>query len=268
MTTFHAYFTYFLALFIGLLLGLTGAGGSILTVPVLVYAAKLEPVIATAYSLFIVGTTSLLGAGNYYKKKMINFSVAIIFAIPAFITVWLMRKFVIHNIPDVLLTINSFKLSKNLFLMLFFALMMLVSGCKMVCSLKTENEVKPKIKYDLVMLYGILAGILSGLVGAGGGFLIVPVLVFFMHLPMHKAVGTSLLIIAINSLIGFTGDILNLPQIDWKFLLIFSAIASVGMFFGIYLNKFLNSEKLKRLFGYFVFTMAVVIILKEVLGSF
>jgi len=262
---YHIYLTYFLALFIGISLGLTGGGGSILTVPVLVYAAKIEPVIATAYSLFIVGLTSLVGAGRYYKKKLVNVRMAIIFAIPAFITVWLMRKFVIHAIPANMLQLGSFTLTKDLFLMLFFALIMLISGCKMVYGEKKEIVEIHEIKYGLVLLNGIIVGILSGLVGAGGGFLIVPALVFFMSLPMHKAVGTSLLIISINSLIGFTGDILNLPQIDWEFLLIFSSIASAGIFLGIYLNQFLNSEKLKRVFGYFVLIMALVIIFKELM---
>lgn len=265
MADFHIYLTYFLALFIGISLGLTGGGGSILTVPVLVYSAKIEPVIATAYSLFIVGLTSLVGAGSYYKKKLVNVRMAIIFAIPAFITVWLMRKFVIHAMPDTLLQIGSFTLTKDLFLMLFFAFIMLISGFKMVFGVKKEVKENNEIKYGLVLLNGIIVGVLSGLVGAGGGFLIVPALVFFMSLPMHKAVGTSLLIISINSLIGFTGDILNLPHIDWEFLLIFSSIASAGIFLGIYLNQFLNSEKLKKVFGYFVLAMAVVIIFKELL---
>lgn len=265
MPDFHLYLTYFLALFIGISLGLTGGGGSILTVPVLVYSAKIEPVVATAYSLFIVGLTSLVGAGNYYQKKLVNVRMAIIFAIPAFITVWLMRKFVIHAMPDLLFQIGSFTLTKDLFLMLFFAFIMLISGAKMVFGVKKEIIEKQEIKYGLVLLNGVIVGVLSGLVGAGGGFLIVPALVFFMSLPMHKAVGTSLLIISINSLIGFTGDVLNLPQIDWQFLLIFSSIASAGIFLGIYLNQFLNSEKLKKVFGYFVLIMAVVIIFKELI---
>nr|MBC7613606.1 sulfite exporter TauE/SafE family protein [Pseudopedobacter sp.] len=265
MVDFHLYLTYFLALFIGISLGLTGGGGSILTVPVLVYAAKIEPVIATAYSLFIVGLTSLVGAGSYYKRRLVNVKMAIIFAIPAFITVWLMRKFVIHAMPDLLFQVGSFTLTKDLFLMLFFAFIMLISGAKMVFGVKKEIKEKQEIKYGLVLLNGVIVGVLSGLVGAGGGFLIVPALVFFMSLPMHKAVGTSLLIISINSLIGFTGDILNLPQIDWQFLLIFSSIASAGIFLGIYLNQFLNSEKLKKVFGYFVLAMAVVIIFKELI---
>lgn len=259
----HIYLTYFLALFIGVSLGLTGGGGSILTVPVLVYAAKIDPVVATAYSLFVVGLTSLGGAVNYYKKKLIDVKMAVIFAIPAFITVWLMRKYVIHAMPEVLAQIGGFTLSKNLFLMLFFALIMLLSGCKMVCGEEKKSTESKKVDYSLVLLNGVIVGVLSGLVGAGGGFLIVPALVFFMNLPMHKAVGTSLLIIAINSLIGFTGDVLNLSNINWTFLLVFSAIASVGLFLGVYLSQYINNVKLKRLFGYFVFVMALVIIVKE-----
>src|SRR6476659_8076388 len=141
MANFHTYLTYFLALFIGIYLGLTGGGGSILTVPVLVYSAKIEPVVATAYSLFIVGLTSLIGAGNYYSKKLVNVRMAIIFAIPAFITVWLMRKYVIHAMPNILFQLGSFTLTKDLFLMLFFALIMLISGFKMVLGVKREIHV-------------------------------------------------------------------------------------------------------------------------------
>lgn len=262
----HLYITYFLALFIGLALGLTGGGGSILTVPVLVYVAKIEPVIATAYSLFIVGFTSLVGAGSYVKKGLVNIRMSVIFAIPAFITVWLMRKFVIHAMPDVLFTVGSFSLTKDLFLMLFFALIMLISGCKMICGeVQEKNGQVADTNYPLVLVSGITVGILSGLVGAGGGFLIVPALVFFMYLPMNKAVGTSLLVIAINSLIGFTGDLLNMSHIDWNFLVFFSLIASFGVFLGIYLNRFINNQKLKKMFGYFVFVMAVVIIIEELI---
>lgn len=260
----HLYLTYFLALFIGLSLGLTGGGGSILTVPVLVYVAKIEPLVATAYSLFIVGFTSLVGAGTYYKKGLVNLRMSVIFAVPALTTVWLMRKFVIHAMPHVFFTIGSFTLTKDLFLMLFFALIMFISGFKMIVDdVKEIGPTNNSSNYFLVLLSGITVGILSGLVGAGGGFLIVPALVFFMYLPMHKAVGTSLLVIAINSLIGFTGDILNLPAIDWAFLTIFSLVASAGVFLGVYLNKFINNQKLKKVFGYFVFIMAVVILVEE-----
>jgi len=263
MEGFHLEVTYFLALFIGISLGLTGGGGSILTVPVLVYIAKIEPVIATAYSLFVVGASSLVGAGIYHKKGLVNVRMAIIFAIPALITVWLMRKFVIHAIPLQMLQIGKFTLTRDLFLMLFFALIMLFSGYKMIFGLKKEGLVPQKINHTLVVWSGVIVGVLSGLVGAGGGFLIVPALVFLMNLPIHQAIGTSLLIIAINSLVGFTGDMLNLPEIHWFFLSIFSIIAALGVIIGIYLNKYLDSDKLKKVFGYFVLIMAVVIIIKE-----
>lgn len=263
MEGFHLEITYFLALFIGISLGLTGGGGSILTVPVLVYIASIEPVIATAYSLFVVGASSLVGAGIYYKKGFVNVRVAIIFAIPALITVWLMRKFVIHGIPIQMLQIGSFTLTRDLFLMLFFALIMLLSAYKMIFGIKREDHVQKKINHTLVGCSGLVVGVLSGLVGAGGGFLIVPALVFLMNLPIHLAIGTSLLIIAINSLIGFTGDVLNLTEIHWVFLSIFSIIAALGVIIGIYLNKYFDSEKLKKVFGYFVLIMALVIIIKE-----
>jgi uncharacterized membrane protein YfcA len=263
MAEYYIYFTYAFALIIGLSLGLTGGGGSILTVPILVYIANIQPVIATAYSLFIVGFSSLIGTTKYYHKKLVDVKTAFIFALPAFITVWLIRKFVIPAIPDDIIHFGHFIVTKNIFLMLFFAIIMFVSSIKLITGGEKEEKNTKPAPYSLVLFSGIIVGILSGLIGAGGGFLIVPVLVFFMNLPMKKAVGTSLLIVSINSLIGFTGDLLNLPSVNWEFLLIFSGISSVGVFIGIYFSKFLDANKLKKLFGYFVLIMAVVIVYKE-----
>ncbi|PZQ77848.1 MAG: permease, partial [Flavobacterium johnsoniae] len=109
-----------------------------------------------------------------------------------------------------------------------------------------------------------MVGVVIGLVGAGGGFLIIPALVYLARLPMKKAVGTSIFIIAINSLIGFTGDIGNIA-IDWRFLFIFSFISILGIFAGIYLNKFINEKNLKKGFGWFVLTMSILILTKELL---
>jgi uncharacterized membrane protein YfcA len=266
MTEYYTYFTYIFALLIGLSLGLTGGGGSILTVPVLVYITNIQPVVATAYSLFIVGFSSLVGTTKYYHKKMVDVKTAFIFALPAFITVWLIRKFVIHSIPEEIIHFGDFILTKDIFLMLFFALIMLVSAIKLISGGQKEYESNTPAPYKSVLFSGVIVGILSGLVGAGGGFLIVPALVFFMKLPMKKAVGTSLLIVSINSLIGFTGDLLNLPSVNWQFLLIFSGISSLGVFIGIYISKFLDAEKLKKIFGYFVLTMAIIIVYKELMS--
>jgi uncharacterized membrane protein YfcA len=254
------------ALFIGLVLGLIGGGGSILTVPILVYALSLDPVIATAYSLFVVGTTSLAGAIQHVKKKMINFKIAIIFAIPAFTAVYLTRAFLIPVIPDQLFALGNFMVTKNLAIMLFFAVVMLMASISMIRDkkLSVEEEVHD-IYYPILILQAFAVGMVTGLVGAGGGFLIVPALIFLAGTPIKKAIATSLFIIAINSLIGFLGDVQNL-DIDWVFLLSFTAVSIVGIFLGMWLNRFIDGKKLKKGFGWFVLIMGIYIIFKELAG--
>ncbi|HIB48949.1 MAG TPA: sulfite exporter TauE/SafE family protein [Flavobacteriaceae bacterium] len=255
---------YLGALLIGLVLGLIGGGGSILTVPILVYALTLNPVLATAYSLFVVGTTSLVGAIKNMMKGMVDFRTAIIFAIPAFIAVYLTRAYLIPAIPDELFEIGSFMVTKNLAIMLFFAIIMLLASVSMIRNNGKERDVSTQIQYNypLIIVEGLVVGVITGLVGAGGGFLIIPALVLLAKLPMKKAVATSLLIIAIKSLIGFLGDVQNL-EIDWPFLLSFTGISVVGIFIGIWLNKFIDGKKLKKAFGWFVLIMGIYIIYKE-----
>ena len=249
------------ALFIGLVLGLTGGGGSILTVPILVYLMSINPVTATAYSLFIVGTTSTFGAIQNYRKNLVDIKNGFIFAIPSFIAVYLTRKYIVPEIPKVIIE-SPFLITKDTFLMLFFAVIM-VFGALSVLKKKSQNT-KNEEKRNLILI-GIQTftiGIIIGLVGAGGGFLIIPSLILFAKLPMRKAVGTSLFIIAMNSLVGFIGDVQNL-EIDWLFLLTFSAISVVGIFIGMYLTKYTNESQLKKIFAYFVLVMAAIILLKE-----
>jgi uncharacterized membrane protein YfcA len=258
-------FGYIGALFIGLVLGLIGGGGSILTVPILVYALSFNPVIATAYSLFVVGTTSLVGALKNMMKGKVVFKTAIIFAIPAFTAVYLTRAYLIPVIPAELFVIGNFMVTKNLAIMIFFAVIMLLASITMIRNgnqqLDTEKAEK-KFNYPLLMVQGFFIGFVTGMVGAGGGFLIIPALVLLAKLPMKKAVATSLFIIAINSLIGFLGDVQNY-DIDWPFLLIFTAISVVGIFIGIWLNNFIDGKKLKKAFGWFVLIMGIYIIYKE-----
>ena len=256
---------YFGALIIGVVLGLIGGGGSILTVPVLVYLLSINPVTANAYSLFVVGSSALVGALRNVPKKLLDFRTAIVFSIPAFISVYLTRKFLVPAIPDEIFKMGEFTLTKNLGIMVFFAIIMLVASISMIRD-KRSNEQSDALvvsyNYPLIILEGLVVGVLTGIVGAGGGFLIIPALVLFAKLPMKKAVATSLLIIAIKSLIGFIGDIENLA-IDWAFLLGFTAISIVGIFFGIWLNKFIDGKKLKKGFGWFVLLMGIYIIIKE-----
>ena len=256
---------YVASLIIGISLGLIGGGGSILTVPVLVYLFGVEPILATAYSLFIVGSTSLIGAIPKFKEGLINIKTAIIFGIPSIIAVFATRKFIVPNIPDVVFRIGNFDFTKALLMMLLFAVLMLVASISMIRKKSVAPEEltgKQKFNYPLILVEGIIVGTLTGLVGAGGGFLIIPALVLLSKLPMKQAVGTSLLIIAAKSLIGFTGDLSNYTM-DWKLLMIVTTIAIAGIFLGNWLNKKVSSEKLKKSFGWFVLVMGIYIIIKE-----
>lgn len=257
------------SILIGVSLGLIGGGGSILTLPVLVYLLHLNPVTSTAYSLFIVGSTSLVGSFTYMRKELVNYQAAIVFAIPSFIAVYLTRKYLVPSIPSSLFTVSGFEVTKNIAIMVFFALVMLGASYSMI---KDKKEAKGndseelKFNYPLIALEGGVVGILTGIVGAGGGFLIIPALVLLARLPMKMAVGTSLLIIAAKSLIGFVGDMSNM-QVDWPFLLEFTALSVVGIFVGTYMSKYIPGEKLKKSFGWFVLVMGMYIIAKELMFS-
>lgn len=254
-------FGYFGALCIGLILGLTGGGGSILTVPILVYVMLINPIIATAYSLFIVGTTSAFGAVQNYRKGLVDIKNGFLFAIPSFVAVYVTRRFLVPLIPDTILE-QPFLLTKSTFLMVFFAVIMVLAAISMLKKKKEVVETAGNIAISTLLFQTFTIGIIIGLVGAGGGFLIIPSLVLFAKLPMKKAVGTSLFIIAMNSLIGFLGDVQTIT-IDWKFLSFFTGISIIGIFIGIYLNKYVNESQLKKGFAYFVLFMATFILVKE-----
>lgn len=254
------------ALIVGITLGLMGGGGSILTVPIFVYFIGLNPIFATAYSLFVVGTTSLVGAVRQARNQLIDYRTAIVFSIPAFLAVYLTRRFLLPAIPDVIITYEAIVLTKDLVIMVFFAIVMFFAGFSMIRGRREViQEMAPqKFNYPLIVLEGAVVGVVTGLVGAGGGFLIIPALVIMAKLPMKKAVATSLLIIAVKSLIGFIGDMQNL-DIDWYFLSKFTFISIIGIFIGMYFNNFIDGAKLKKGFGWFVLAMAVYIIIMEML---
>jgi uncharacterized membrane protein YfcA len=255
---------YIASLIIGISLGLIGGGGSILTVPVLVYLMGVDPVMATAYSLFIVGATSLAGVIPKYKAGEVNIKTAFIFGIPAIAAVFLTRKFIVPAIPEEIFSLGDFVLTKGILLMVIFAVLMVFASVSMITSKKDSGSdaEKQKFNYPLIFIEGTIVGILTGLVGAGGGFLIIPALVILSKLPMKQAVGTSLLIIAAKSLIGFTGDLGNNPM-DWKLILTVTGLAIVGIIFGSMLSKKVDGKKLKKGFGWFVLIMGIYILVKE-----
>lgn len=254
------------AFFIGLILGILGGGGSILTVPVLVYIFSLNPVTASAYSLFVVGISGLGGVIRNINRHIIDYKVGIVYAIPSLIAVYTTRKFLIPQLPDILFSFGDYQVSRDLGLMLFFALIMLYVAVTMIrqqVSESTEQQIT-SLSIPILAIQGFIVGILTGIIGAGGGFLIIPALVLLAKLSMKRAVATSLFIIAIKSLIGFIGDVEN-TQIDWGFLLVFTSISVLGLLFGSFLSKFINDKKLKRMFGWFVMFMGIFIIIIELI---
>lgn len=262
---------YVASIFIGISLGLIGGGGSILTVPVLVYLFGISAELSTAYSLFIVGATALVGGVRNATLGNVNYKTAVVFTIPAFIAVYATRAYLVPAIPTEILTIGEFVLTKDIAIMIFFALVMLAASVSMIRNKRKDDEegeveveVEPQFNVPAIIAEGAVVGVLTGIVGAGGGFLIIPALVLFAKIPMKKAVGTSLLIIAAKSLVGFIGDVQRPDlEIDWTLLLSVTAIAVVGIFIGIYLAKFIDGKKLKKGFGWFVLLMAVYIIAKQ-----
>jgi uncharacterized membrane protein YfcA len=255
---------YIASVMIGIALGLIGGGGSILTVPVLVYLLGVEPVIATAYSLFIVGTTSLVGTIPKYRHGLVNLNTAIIFGIPSIAAVYVTRKFLVPLIPEHIINIGNIEVTKPVLIMVLFAVLMIAASYSMIINGEKENSDPPgrRYNYPMIVLEGTVVGVLTGLVGAGGGFLIIPALVLFSKLPMKMAIGTSLLIIAAKSLIGFTGDLSHYTM-DWKLLMIVTAAAVAGIFIGNAISKKIPGDRLRNWFGWFVLAMGIYIIVKE-----
>lgn len=255
-----------LALMVGVSLGLVGSGGSILTVPILVYVMGVQPVFATAYSLFIVGSTALVGGLQNAFQKKVDYLTALVFGVPSIVSVYLTRLWILPQIPDIIGNISHWQVTKDMALMVLFAAFMGMASFSMIRSGKktsaTETQ-ETRYNYPLILIEGLLVGVLTGLVGAGGGFLIIPALVLLAKLPMRLAIGTSLLIIAAKSLIGFAGDLQSGGTVEWGILLSFTLASVVGIFIGNYLSRFISGDKLKTGFGYFILLMGIYILYKE-----
>ena len=258
-------FGYLGALLVGLVLGLMGSGGSLIAIPIFTYLFHISPITTTAYSLFVVGTSSTIGALRNWEKGLVDFKIAFVFAIPAFIAVYVVRKYILPIIPMEIVTIYDIAVTKDMAIMVFLALIMLLCSLSMIRTKKSllEHKQLNRYNYPLIVLQGILIGLFTGFVGIGGGFLIIPTLVLLVKLPMKKAVATSLFIIALKSLIGFLGDLENL-EINWSFLLRFTAISTLGIFLGIYFSSFIKGEKLKTYFGWLLLILSIGIFYMEV----
>lgn len=259
---------YSLALIIGFTMGLLGGGGSILAVPIFVYLLQIDEILATTYSLFVVGTVALLGSFRHYRNGHVDFKVAALFGLPTAVAGFLTKRYLVDLIPDVVFQTEAFTVNKNMFIMLLFALVMFLAAFAMIKGQRGLKLFPEDVKTPawVLALIGIFIGALTSLIGAGGGFLIVPALVLLVHLPIHIAIGTSLLIISINSGSSFLGAMEHYANFNWTFLLLFTGIALMGVFIGSGVGQKISPFKLKRAFGWFVLVMAIVILTKEIIS--
>lgn len=253
-----------MALLVGLVIGLAGGGGSILTVPIFVYVFQIPPVLATTYSLFVVGTTALIGSLNHIWKKRVNLPITAAFALPSFLSVYISRRFIVPALPDLLVQINSFLLSKSDAILYFFAVVMILAARAMLRTDRPERGLAAdgKPRYPALALDGMAVGLLTGMIGAGGGFLIVPMLILLAGLPVRQAVATSVLIIAINSFVGFLGDVGH-TTLNWNFLLPFTGLSVIGIFIGMAFARFIPPHRLKKSLGWFILSVAVYMLMQE-----
>lgn len=261
------YFGFAASFAMGITLGLMGGGGAILTVPILVYLFTLPPTIATGYSLFIVGITALIGSLLYILKGEIDFQAVVAFAIPSIAGVNISRGIIIPQIPSVVFQRGNVILTKEILVMVAFAVLMVAASYSMI---KKKRDRVPLENQSIkrlarIGIQGLVVGVIAGFVGAGGGFLIIPVLVFMVGLPMRIAVGTSLAIVAIQSLSGFAGDVLRGMSIDWSLLGSVAGFAVVGIVVGSAFAPKIQEHKLKTAFGWFVLFMGLTILLEQVL---
>ena len=252
-----------LAVFVGVTLGLVGSGGSILTVPIFVYIFGVNPVLATAYSLFAIGSTSIIGGVKGFVQGDVDIDKLLKFGIPSMISVFVTRKYIVPLIPDEF-HIGTYVIAQETVLMVCFAILMLFAAFAMMHEIKVPKQ---HFSFMSVVTKGVLVGSVTGIVGAGGGFLIIPALTNFFHLSMKKAVSTSLVLIAINSMLGLLGDWRRINLFDWNLLLMYTGLTVVGIFIGFYFSNKIDGPSLKKLFSYGILIVAALVLMEE-LGLF
>jgi uncharacterized membrane protein YfcA len=241
------------AIAIGVSLGLLGSGGSIITVPVLVYLLGQDEKLAIAGSLFVVGNIAFAGSLQYVRAKLIDWRNVFVFGLPGMAGTYL-GAMIAAYVPGILQ-------------LAFFALVMLLASYMMLRPVALTNEDHERRETWKIAIDGLIVGIITGLVGVGGGFLIVPALVLLGGLSIHTAVATSLVIIALKSYSGFykyldVFDQQNL-ELDWQTLMIVTALGVVGSFAGAKVANRVPQEKLKKGFGYFLIVMGIYILARS-----
>ncbi len=257
-----------ISVLIGISLGLIGGGGSILTVPVFVYIYKIDPILSATYSLFVVGVSSFTISIRSLIKKNIDYKTLIYFGIPSTLSIFIVRRLIVNQIPLSFILLDI-KLLRSSVFMILFAMLMFVAAIQMTRNKKESSSTFNKLNTDgnkkmRIIVVGCCVGIITGLLGVGGGFIIMPSLISVLHLNIRKAIGTTLIIIAINSSFGFLTTVSRQP-IDWYLLLVFSSGSIAGIFIGSYLSDKISGAALKKIFGCFVLFISMWIFLKEII---
>ncbi len=260
------YLGYVASVAIGIILGLLGGGGSILAIPILVYLFHVDAITASAYSLFIVGVTSLIGAIPKYKDHLVNVQTGLLFGLPSIVSIFVTRGWIIPAIPDVILQVGDAVITKRLMVLGIFAILMITASLSMIKGKREVPHDDHRWRVPLLIIQGLIIGFLTGLVGAGGGFLIIPALVWLTGLPFKTAVGTSLLIISINSMLGFLGDFLH-TEMDWNLLLTITALAISGILVGNKLHTKISAERLRKVFAWFILVVGILILAREIYAA-
>ncbi len=254
-----------LAIVVGVTLGMIGSGGSILTVPILVYILGVNPVLATTYSLLIIGTTSLIGAVKGVQEKTVDFGKIIYFGLPSMVTVFIVRSYILPLVPDVI-HVAGYSFHQDNVLMVLFASIMILSSVPMIKG-REKNILKSDDGENLMLVagQGILVGFVTGVVGAGGGFLIIPVLINSFGLSLKRAVSTSLLLITINSTIGLFGDLHKFGLFDWQLIIAYIILSIIGLFIGFKVSSRIDNSVLKKGFGYGILLVSIGILIHELI---
>ncbi|WP_312337904.1 sulfite exporter TauE/SafE family protein [Sphingobacterium sp.] len=258
---------FLLAVLVGLSMGLMGSGGSILTLPIFVYIFHIEPQFALDYSLFSIGVLALVGSISPLKKHEIDLKTTAIFLIPSLVSVYLTKRYLLVAIPE-LFQVEGIEISRNHIIMLLFSIVILISATAMVRGGK-QVHISPFVgglgQILKIILVGLLVGIMTGLVGAGGGFIIVPALVLLLGIPLKHAIATSLFIIGLNASFGLIANYHFLEHMNWVILTTFTLITLIGLQIGSKWKDKLDAAKLKNIFGYFLISIGILIFVFEII---
>ena len=256
----------FISLLIGIVLGLVGGGGSILTVPLVHYLFGTSMLLATTYSLIVVSVASGVGTIQRLKSRQVDFKQGIIFVLPSMTVAFVIRRFILPAIPESF-EVAGIQMSLELIISILLITVMLFTAIRTLIS-KRKPSIEPASIVS-ILLYGVLTGLLSGFIGAGGGFIIVPILIR-LGMDIRKAVGTSMFIISIQSAVALSGDAFNAQiaaegGIDWGLVSVITFFTVGGVLLGSYLQRYFSGKLLRRVFSLILITVAVGILIQKLI---